>query len=105
MVPIGVIQLHETHAALDQPPASKQLLANDGLPGSAPYISRVPLSSSQVDQFRRTRLHPIGHLVGRDARGDFRIAGVGQARAEFNSFSVSRTSRWRWSLMPSAGRG
>ena len=55
--------------------ASRQLFANDGLPGSAPYMSRIcfgslrrSISSGALD------LHPERHLEGVDARGDLGIA-------------------------------
>ncbi len=41
VIPVRVIKLNEPHPPLDQPARSKQLLANDGLPGSAPYKFKV----------------------------------------------------------------
>ena len=45
MVPIGVIELHEAHAALDQPAGQQAVVGVLGLPGSAPYISSVSFDS------------------------------------------------------------
>ena len=60
--------------------ASRQLLANDGLPGSAPYISSMCFGSLRdVHQLRRAGLHAVGHLERVDARGDLGIADVVQA--------------------------
>ena len=46
LIPRFVEDLHEPDAALEQPPCdSRQVLANDGFPGSAPYISRICFGS------------------------------------------------------------
>ena len=56
--------------------ASRQLAANvPGLRASGPYSSKVCAGSFERSVSSGTeRLHPVRHLVLRDARGDFRIA-------------------------------
>ena len=60
--------------------ASRQARANDGLVGShAVQLERRLAFAAQVHQLRSGGLQPKGHLVGGDARGDFRIADGSQA--------------------------
>ena len=48
LVPRFVVELHEPHAAFDQPAGQQAVVANDGLPGSAPYISRMCFGSFEI---------------------------------------------------------
>jgi hypothetical protein len=74
-VPAAVIELHETDAALHQPPREQAVVAERHLTrfGAIHLVSRRRLAGD-VGQFRDARLHPVRHLVGRDARGGFRVA-------------------------------
>jgi hypothetical protein len=55
------------------------LLANDALPGSAPYASSVSLRFlGDVHHLRHGDLHPVGELVLADAGERFGIAELGQ---------------------------
>ncbi len=57
-------------------------MANDGLPGSAPYmIQDVLRLGRNIHQFRRAGLHSISHFISGDPRRNFRIAHHVQSMA------------------------
>jgi hypothetical protein len=70
-----VDQLHEPHAALDQPPGQQAVVGVRRLARLRPVQlqDRFRLLR-QVHQLRGARLHAVGHLVGADAGGDLRVA-------------------------------
>ena len=77
LVPGLVEELHEADAALDQPAGQQAVVGERGLPGSAPYRSRIcfgsramSISSGALD------LHPERHLERVDPRGDLGVAGL-----------------------------
>ena len=68
--------LHEAHAALHQPPRQQAAAAEIGaLSGSSRPYSFFVASDSLLTSVAsgRRHLHPKRELVGRDARGQFRI--------------------------------
>ncbi len=76
VVPVGVVELHEPHAALDQPPGQQAVVGERRLARlGAVQVERRLRLARQVDQLRGAGLHPVGHLVGGDPRGDLRVAG------------------------------
>lgn len=77
IVPVGVIKLHEPHAALDQAAGQKAVIGERRLARFGPVgFDRLGTFAGQVHQLGRARLHAICHFVGGDARGDFRILSV-----------------------------
>jgi hypothetical protein len=55
-------------------------LAKETAPGwGAVQVERLLVLAGQVDELRGAGLHAVGHLVGGDAGGDLRVAGVGQS--------------------------
>ena len=46
-VPAAMIQLHESHAALDEAARHEAVVGEGGLPGSAPYIARIDSGSCE----------------------------------------------------------
>src|SRR5207245_7662736 len=76
MVPIGVIELHETHAALYQPPRQQAVVRVTGPSRLGPiHLQRLFGLFPEIDQLRTTGLHLVCHLIRRDPRGDLRVAG------------------------------
>ena len=74
-VPVGVIELNKPDSPFDQ--AARE----QAIPGERRFarfdaieIERGLAFAGQVDEFGRARLHPIGHLVGRDAGVDLGVA-------------------------------
>ena len=70
--------LHEPHAALEQPPGD-QAVAAEAVGGSsfdAVVGERRGAFVGQVEHLRRAELHLRGQLVRRDARFEARIARV-----------------------------
>ena len=66
LVPAGVHELHEAHAALDQPPGHQAVVGERCPAASRPgRTSRARLCGSlrEVGQLRHARLHPVRHLV------------------------------------------
>ena len=81
LIPAGVHQLHEAHAALDQA-ARQQAVAGER--AVAMHVRAVHLQNGlrlfrDVEQVRHAGLHFVRHLVLRDARLDLRVAVVRQA--------------------------
>ena len=81
LVPAGVEELHETRAALDEAAGHEAVVREAPLP---PHVRAVHLQHlrrllAEVSEFRHARLHPVGHLVLGDARGDLRVAELAQA--------------------------
>ena len=75
-VPVGVIQLDETGAALDEATGEQTISGEGGfIFFDAVKFQRGLALAAKVDQFRRTRLHATSHLVGGDARVNLGIAG------------------------------
>ena len=79
------VELHEPHAALDQPAGQQAVAA--GVRGfflvEAVEAARFFRFVGQVDDLRRGRLHAIGQLVGGDARFEliiFHAAARDEAR-------------------------
>ena len=68
-VPAPVEELHVAHAALDQP-AGQQAVVREALPARTGAIERVDLGrlAGDVHRVARRELHPVRHLVLRDAR-------------------------------------
>ncbi len=80
LVPAAVEELDEAHAALRQPPGEQ---AVGGERAGRSRLGAVHLEHPvgllrEVGQLGHGRLHAVGHLVLRDARGDFRIARLVQ---------------------------
>ena len=78
VVPVGVVELDEAHAALDQP-AGQQAVVRERR--ACPARRRTARASLRLSFERsissgRAGLHAVGHLVGGDARGDLRVAGL-----------------------------
>ena len=78
VVPVGVVELHEPHAALDQPAGEQAVAGEAGLLAvlDAVQVERRLALAAGVHQLRGAGLHPVRHLVGVDPRGDFRVAGL-----------------------------
>jgi hypothetical protein len=76
VVPVRVIKLDESHAALDQPPGQQAVILVRRLPrlGSVGFQSLLRLFR-EIDQLRSAGLHPVDHLVRGDSGGDLRVAG------------------------------
>ena len=67
VIPVGVIQLHESHAALYQSASQQAIVCIGGLTRlGAVKIQSLFGFPGQIDQFGSARLHPEAHLV----RGD-----------------------------------
>ena len=77
LVPAAMQNLHDAHAALDQP-AGQQAAVRRRCRArctSGPYMSSVACDLlGEVGEFRHAGLHAEGHLVLRDARLRFGIA-------------------------------
>src|SRR5881396_543661 len=73
-VPVGVVKLHEPHAAFDEPAREKTVSRKRRLArfDAIQFKGRLAFTG-QIDQFRRARLHAAGHLVSRDPGVDFRV--------------------------------
>ena len=69
--------LHEPHAVLDQPARHQALPAErlGDLVVEAVQLFRGVRLAADVHGARRAALHPVGQLVGRDARGQLAVAG------------------------------
>ena len=68
---LAVPDLHEAHAALDQP-AGDQQSAGPATPG--PYMSRIVLRlAADVERVGRLRLHAVGQLERLDAGLELRV--------------------------------
>jgi hypothetical protein len=79
MVPIGVVELHETRAALNQSPGQQTIIGVGALARlGALHLQSLSRLLGEIDQLRTAGLHPVRHLIGGDARGNFRIARLGQ---------------------------
>ena len=75
LVPGFVVELHEAHAALDQPAGEQAIVGKRRLARlGAVQLEHVLRFLGRIHQLRRAALHPEGHLEGVDARGDLRIA-------------------------------
>ena len=75
LVPALVVELDEAHAALGQPPREQAVGGEGaGLAGvrAVQVDDRVRLAR-EVHDLRDRRLHPVGHLVLRDARVDLGV--------------------------------
>ena len=79
-VPVGVVELDEAHAALDQAAGEQAVAGERGLAGvDAVQVEGRLGFAADVDELRRARLHAVGHLVGLDARLDLGVAGGDEA--------------------------
>ncbi len=78
VVPAAVVELHEAHAPLHEPPRQQAVVAERPLArlDAVHLLDRFRLLR-HVGQVGDARLHPEGQLVGSDARVDLRIAGHG----------------------------
>ena len=76
---VGAVEdLHEPHAALDQPPGGEALLA-EGLRGGlveAVQLLRRRRFGGEVDDVGHGGLHAEGQLVRLDPRRERRVVGV-----------------------------
>ena len=75
----SVVELDESHAALDQTSGHEAIAAKDA---GLFFIDAVELERrvgllSKVDRFGGLGLHPVGQLVGADAGFELRIDGSG----------------------------
>ena len=75
-VPIGVIELDETGAALDEA-AGEETVAGEG---RFVFLDAVEFErglgfAAEIDEFRGAGLHPTGHLVGGDAGVNLGVTG------------------------------
>ena len=79
-VPAAMVELNKANPAFDQPPREQAIIGERRLARlrSIHFVNMLGFLGD-VHQFRRTRLHPVGHFKGVDARGDLRIADVGKA--------------------------
>ena len=80
LVPAHVEELNEPHAAFGQP-AGQQAVGGIGaglLHLGAVHVEHVLRLVLDVGQLGHGGLHAKRHLVLRDARGDFRVAGIGE---------------------------
>ncbi len=81
LVPRFVKELHEPHAALDQPTSQQAIVGERRFARLGPvHFENVLRFAIQIHQFGRARLHAKRHFEGADSRGDFRIARGGQPR-------------------------
>ena len=76
LIPAAMIELDEAHVALGEPPRQQ---AVGGVRARLARLRAVHLEDRvgllrQIHQVRHGRLHPVRHLVLRDARFDLRIA-------------------------------
>ena len=75
LVPGFVEELHEAHAALDQPAGQQAVVGERRLARlGAVHLEHVLRLLRDVHQLRRAGLHAERHLERVDARGDFGIA-------------------------------
>ena len=93
-VPAAVIELHEPHAALDQA-ARQQAVVGERHLARLRAVQRVDRRrlARDVGQLRHAALHPVGHLVRRDARVDLRIAGLRAPHPVQVGHEIDRASR------------
>ena len=79
-VPVGVVKLHEPHAAFDEPAREKTVSRKRRLArfDAIQFKGRLAFSG-EIDQLRRTRLHAAGHFVSRDPGVDSRVTGLDRA--------------------------
>ena len=82
MVPVGVVELRPgARRARPAGGPAGSCWRTTALPGSAPYSSSVAGDSCEMSISSGTlRLHAERHLVLADARGDLRVADVGELR-------------------------
>ncbi len=79
MVPICVIELDEPYATLDKPPGQQAVVRKRRLARlHAVHLERLFALLTEIDQFRTAGLHAVRHLVLRNARLNFGIAGLRQ---------------------------
>ena len=80
LVPTGMHELDESHAALGQPPGHQAVVGKRPLPLDfrAVHVQHVLRFLRKIRQLRHAGLHAIGHFILRDARGDLRIAELSQ---------------------------
>ena len=75
MIPAAMIKLDKPHPALGQSPGEQTVAGKGAIARLATIeVQRLGGFAGNVHQARYTGLHLEGHLVLRDARGDFRIA-------------------------------
>ena len=75
MVPIAVVKLHETHVALGQPSGEQTVVGERRFARFRPvHLQDAFRLFGDVHQVGHARLHPVGHFIGVDARGDLRVA-------------------------------
>ena len=75
VVPAFVEELHEAHAALDEPAGEQAVHGEAWLARlGAVQLERLGRFLRHVHEFGRAGLHAVGHLEGIDARGDLGIA-------------------------------
>ncbi len=76
VVPVGVVELDEPHAPLDQPAGEQAVAGERRLAGlGAIHSQGLGGLRAQVDQLRGARLHPERHLVGVDPGCDLGVGG------------------------------
>ncbi len=79
MVPIGVIKLHESHAALDESPREQAVVGEGRLARLGTiHVERLFGLVFDARQFGSRRLHRERHLVGLNASCDLRIADISE---------------------------
>ena len=103
VVPAAVIELHEAHAALDEPARERgSCWRRSASRARLPYmlVHRLRLLRD-VGQLGDARLHAEGHLVGRDARVDLGIAGIAAVERVHLAQRVQRGSPVARALTPS----
>jgi hypothetical protein len=75
LVPGFVVDLHEADPFLDEPAGQQGRVRVGVLARLGPVeVERLLVLLRDVHHLRRGVLHPVGHLVAADARGDFGIA-------------------------------
>jgi len=83
VVPVAVVELDETHAALGET-AGDETVAGEG--AGLVHIGAVAVDggggfAGEVHELGHAGLHPIGHLELADARLDLRVAAGGELLA------------------------
>ena len=77
----AVEELHEAHAALDQPPREDAVARKAGLDRIRGIVGAVDFQNvrglgGEVADFRHAELHAGGEFVAGDARGELAVAGM-----------------------------
>jgi len=74
MIPVGIEQLDESHAPLNEPAGEQAVRRKGRLAGLDPVEAECFCRfTGKIGQLRHARLHPVGHLILADPRGDFRV--------------------------------